>query len=54
MARYCDTCGHRRATRSTTDLPEIVKDEAARVCDDCWADLIERAAILGEPVGSHS
>lgn len=48
--RYCDECGHRRATHSASDLPDIVRGDIAQVCDDCWGALLERAQVLGEPV----
>lgn len=45
--RYCDNCGHRRAERSTEELPDVVKQDMGRVCADCYAEMREQAELLG-------
>ena len=49
MSAYCDhpSCGHRRATRSTEELPDAVKGDMGKVCDDCWRELLVLAVVLG-------
>lgn len=47
MNAYCDNCGRRRAERSTEELPDCVKQNMARVCADCHAELAEQAELLG-------
>lgn len=47
--RFCDhpSCGHRRAERSTEELPDAVKGDMGKVCDDCWRELLVLAVVLG-------